>query len=69
MSRMGFIAIILGLIMLIGKYLYLMLLALDLPLYNRLAVLLIFVGCILIVIKQIFQRIHEKKESDAYKDL
>lgn len=68
-SRFGFLSIITGILMLIGSWLYYMLIKFELPLYYRIAIMLIVIGAILILIKQVFDRVGEKKESEDYKNL
>lgn len=69
MGRIGFVAIITGILMLIGSWLYFMFVKVDLPLYYRIAIILIVGGIITIITRQIFQRIKEQKELDEYKNL
>lgn len=67
MGRVGFIAMLLGVLMLIGSWLYHMLLTFEIPLYYRIAIILIVSGAIIILIKQLFDRTKEKKENEEYK--
>ncbi|MBN2795974.1 MAG: hypothetical protein JXR88_11250 [Clostridia bacterium] len=69
MGRVGFLSILTGMFMLIGSWLYYMLVKFELPLYYRIAIMLIVAGVIIIIIKQLFDRAKEVKENDSYKDL
>lgn len=69
MGRIGFLSILTGIFMLIGSWLYYMLVKFELPLYYRIAIMLIVAGVIIIIIKQLYDRAKEVKENDSYKDL
>lgn len=69
MSKIGVVAIISGILMLIGAWLYVMLIKISLPMFIRIAIILVVLGVLMVIIKQFFDRKHEKEETDAYKDL
>lgn len=69
MGKVGVVAIISGILMLIGYWLYMMLIEISLPLYIRVAIILVVLGIATVIIKQLFDRKGEKEETDAYKDL
>jgi membrane protein implicated in regulation of membrane protease activity len=68
MDKLGFLAILAGILMLIGYWLYIMLIEISLPFFIKIAIILIVVGIVFVLFKQLFDRRKEKEEMKDYKD-
>lgn len=68
MDRVGFLAIISGIMIIIGYSVYSILGSLEVPFIIKSAITLIILGIIAVIIKQIADRRKEIKENEEYKD-
>ena len=67
MAKFGYISILTGILILIGYVMYQLMIDLAMPLLIKLGLILIVLGVVVIIIKQIVGRKAEKEESDEYK--
>lgn len=69
MGKVGVVSILTGIATLIGFFLYAVLSEGEIPWIIKGALMLIFVGVVLVLSKQIIGYQGEKKEKEEYKDL
>jgi tetrahydromethanopterin S-methyltransferase subunit E len=67
MAKFGYISILTGILILIGYVMYQLMIDLAMPFLIKLGLILIVLGVVVIIIKQIVGRKAEKEESDEYK--
>ena len=67
MAKFGYISILTGILILIGYVMYQLMIDLAMPFLIKLGLILIVLGVVVIIIKQIVGRKAEKKEADEYK--
>lgn len=68
MDKLGFLAIIAGIMIIIGFSVYSVLGSLEVPIIIKLAITLIVLGIVVVIVKQISDRKKEIKENEEYKD-
>jgi tetrahydromethanopterin S-methyltransferase subunit E len=67
MAKFGYISILTGILILIGYVMYQLMIDLAMPFLIKLGLILIVLGVVVIIIRQIVGRKAEKEEADEYK--
>jgi len=67
MAKIGYLSIITGILIFIGYGMYQLMIDLSMPYILKLALILIVLGVIVVIGKQIFDRKAEKSETEDYK--
>lgn len=67
MTKLGYLSIITGLLIFIGYGMYQLMIDLSMPFILKVALIMIVLGVVVIIGKQIVDRRNEKSETDDYK--
>lgn len=69
MDKLGVIAILSGILLVVAYVAYELIVSITAPFIIKVAISLILVGLIFVIIKQVQDRMIEKNEHDQFKDL